>query len=172
MRILETMKKAVVFMLAVTALIACNKNTDTDTDTVDPDGWTTDGSPVGTWCLSSWSELSQAEVYLSFSEDGTFELYQRVYTPYYDYYSGTWQKSGGELSGTYSDGVTWGVYNVSFRDDEMRLILAADATDISYFVQGTIPDEALEYGNPDSKALGDSELSTDGGFFRNSGRFL
>ena len=185
MKILESMKKTVVLMLAGTALIACIKDTDTNTDVdvdidndtateiiTDSEGWTSYGSPVGTWSLSSWNALSQAEVYLSFSEDGNFELYQRVYTPFYEYYSGTWQHSEGKLSGTYSDGVEWGAYYLAFRDDEMRLTHSADEEDIAYFVQSTIPNEVLEYGNPDSKALGDSESSTETRFLRNSGRLL
>lgn len=169
MRIFGNMKKAVMLMLAATALIACRKNTDTDNNTnTDAEGWTTNGSPIGTWSLSSWNDLSEAVIYLSFSGDGTFELYQRVYSIFYEYYDGTWHHSDGELSGTYSNGDSWGAYYVAFRGDEMMLTHSADETDVSYFVKSSIPDEVLDYVNPDSKANGDSEVST----FRNSGRFL
>lgn len=167
MKMFENMKRAALLMFAVAAVLSCNKTT--TEDPVDPEGWTTNGSPVGTWCLSSWNETEQAEVYMSFASDGTFELYQRVYSPYYEYYDGTWTQADGELSGTYSDGVEWGPYYVSYRDDEMRLVHSADEEDVSYFVKGDIPEEALLYGNPDSKSVDTLEAGYE---FRNFGRAL
>lgn len=177
MRIIGTMKRAVVVTLLVTSMTSCFETikisgSDLDDLTAGSEDLITESSFVGTWAMSSWLEFSEAEVYISFAYNRTFELYQRVYTSFYEYYYGTWSYSNGELSGTYSDGLGWGAYYVSFVDDMMVLTHSSDENDVSYFVRSTIPDDALQYVNPDSKALDSSETSADRGFFRNSGRFL
>lgn len=166
MRILNTLKKAVVLVLATTALIACRKD---DKSLL----WNEDGSPIGTWSLSYWGEeLSQPEIYLSFSDDGSFELYQRLYSIYFEYYNGYWELSDDVLSGTYSDGIEWrSSYYVAFRDSEMRFINIKDEDDVAYYVTSSIPDDVVELVNIGSKASEDSETS-ETGLLRNSGRFL
>lgn len=104
------------------------------------------GSVIGQWHLVSWSALTAADVYLSFTEAGAFEIYQRVYSPEYVHYAGTYSYSNGLLAGVYSDSESWGSdYNVSFNADgtQMTLTSVKSAGDVSVFEKATIPDEIL-----------------------------
>ena len=101
-------------------------------------------SVTGEWKLVSWSTLSTADIYVSFDDAGTFELYQRLYTPEYRYLHGTYTYVKSVLNGIYSDAVAWGsAYRVSFNADGSQMTLTAeqDATDISVFARAAIPDE-------------------------------
>ncbi len=101
-------------------------------------------SVAGEWRLVSWSTLSTADIYASFDETGTFELYQRLYTPEYRYLHGTYTYANSSLNGVYSDAVAWGSsYRVSFNADGTQMTLTAerDLADVSVFARATIPDE-------------------------------
>lgn len=101
-------------------------------------------SVTGEWKLVSWSTLSAADIYASFDEAGTFELYQRLYTPEYRYLHGTYTYVKSVLDGVYSDAVAWGsAYRVSFNADGSQMTLTAeqDTADVSVFARTMIPDE-------------------------------
>ena len=106
-----------------------------------------DGTIVGQWHLISWSgTAAAADVYISFAEKGTFDLYQRVYSPEYVHYTGNYSYSDDRLSGKYSDNVAWASdYKVSFSTDgnQMTLTSTKSSTDISVYQKATIPDEIL-----------------------------
>lgn len=116
---------------------------------------------TGQWHLASWSSITSdmADVYISFEEDGTFDLYQRVYTPYYEHFDGTYQQDGDQLSGTYSDGVAWNTtYTVSVTPDRSQLTLtgADDPEDVAVYAAGTIPEDILS-GELSSKSSAEPE---------------
>ena len=125
-------------------------------DTPEPEG---DGNVVGSWHLVSWSSLQSADVYLSFSESGSFDIYQRLYKPEYVHLDGTYSYDKPTLSGRYSDNTPWGSasYRVSFNADGTRMTLTSTSStsDVSVFVKAEIPSEiisgALE-STPQSRA--------------------
>lgn len=129
----------------------------------DPSGGA--GPVTGHWHLESWGVLTpqQADVYVSFGEDGTFDLYQRVYSPYYVHYDGTYVQDGDQVSGTYSDGTPWNAtYSASLSADLSVLTLtsATDASDVSvYGSVESIPGDIIS-GTADLK----SGTSGDDGF--------
>ena len=47
------------------------------------------------------------DVYLVFKADGSFEMYQRLYTLNYEYYAGSYNVSGDIVTGNYDDGKNW-----------------------------------------------------------------
>lgn len=104
------------------------------------------GTVVGQWHLVSWSNLSAADVYLSFNDTGSFEIYQRVYSPAYEHYDGTYSYDKGVLSGIYSDSKAWGSsYKVTFSSNGSLMTLSSieSAGDVSVFEKSTIPDDIL-----------------------------
>ena len=106
------------------------------------------GPVTGQWHLESWGVLTQeqADVYVSFGEDGTFDLYQRVYTPYYEHYDGSYTQQDGCISGTYSDGTAWNAsYTVTVSEDKARLTLTntANSDDAAVYRAETIPEEII-----------------------------
>lgn len=154
---MDTTRIAALFILCASFAGACGC-----TRNGGPEGQDGEAGPVtGQWHLESWGVLTQeqADVYVSFGEDGTFDLYQRVYTTWYEHYDGTYTQQDGLLSGTYSDGTAWGSeYTVLVSADKSTMTLtgASDASDVSVYRAGTIPEEILS-GALLSKAAPDAE---------------
>lgn len=98
---MKSIKLLLIGLAAAFALTGCGDSKDTP----EPEG---DGSVVGSWHLVSWSTLQSADVYLSFSEAGSFQLYQRLYKPEYVHLDGTYSYDKPTLSGRYSDNTSWG----------------------------------------------------------------
>ena len=146
-------KLLLIGLAAAFALTGCG---DSSKDTPEPEG---DGNVVGSWHLVSWSSLQSADVYLSFSESGSFDIYQRLYKPEYVHLDGTYSYDKPTLSGRYSDNTPWGSasYRVSFNADGTRMTLTSTSStsDVSVFVKAEIPAEiisgALE-STPQSRA--------------------
>lgn len=128
-------------VLAVLAMASCNKN-----NPEQKPEWTSEGSVTGTWHLLSWTALTSADIYVSFNENGTFDLYQRLYSPTYEHLTGSWDLNAGILSGEYDDGTSWRAdYNflISTSGDEMILTATHDADDKATYVRAGIPEEIL-----------------------------
>ncbi|MBO8479076.1 MAG: hypothetical protein IAB80_09360 [Bacteroidetes bacterium] len=156
---MDTTRIAALFILCASLAGACGC-----TRNGGPEGQDGEAGPVtGQWHLESWGMLTQeqADVYVSFGEDGTFDLYQRVYTPYYEHYDGSYTQQDGCISGTYSDGTAWNAaYTVTVSDDKTRLTLTntANSDDAAVYRAETIPEEII------SGALSLKSRSGNGGF--------
>ena len=118
---MKSIKLLLIGLAAAFALTGCG---DSSKDTPEPEG---DGNVVGNWHLVSWSSLQSADVYLSFSEAGSFDIYQRLYKPEYVHLDGTYSYDKPTLSGRYSDNTPWGSasYRVSFNADGTRMTPAS-----------------------------------------------
>ena len=79
---------------------------------------------VGEWHYSGVEEGVQEDIWIAFSQDMTFELYQKVGEGRYRRYDGTYTVTGSVVSGSYSDKKKWGSdYDASF--DGEKLVLTA-----------------------------------------------
>lgn len=144
--------------LAVVALfaVACtNNNSDGNEGGVtDTTKWIEEGSVIGDWKLTHWAnkEESALQVYLSLNEDGSFDLYQRIYSVVWLHYEGTFTLENNTLSGVYSDGKPWKKsYSVSYAEEtptRIRLIDQSDSADISIYTEGAIPSEIIDEAQP------------------------
>ena len=78
---------------------------------------------VAEWHLVGVSGMTSVpQVYVNFSQDLSFELYQKVGEGRYRKYEGTYTVAGSVVSGQYSDGEKWGSdYKASFEGDNMVL---------------------------------------------------
>lgn len=108
-------------------------------------------SLVGEWELSDVDFVTRSAlvgdetvtVYLRFSADGTFALYQIIGEGRAVSFSGTWQLSGDILSGAYSDGTRWSSsYVVSVGKDRLTLT-TEDGNDVFVYKSCTIPYDRL-----------------------------
>ena len=63
----------------------------------------------------------QVSVYIDFTSDGKFSLYQKLGEGRYTKYTGTFALEKGVLSGKYSDGKAWGPYNASVDKTSLTL---------------------------------------------------
>ncbi len=145
---------------AILALAACKKD-----KPVNPLG-----GVYGEWKLERWYEQPTdgtvpAEVYLSFSKEGTFELFQKLGdSGHFSAYTGTYGlNSAGALYGTYSDGKSWGgTYNFSVDGDRLTLknsevtgygTCVYVRTEIPASVRKDASDYSTEVKSPVSKTL-------------------
>lgn len=140
------MKNSKLFLIGLAATLlmcGCSKSSENDNGN---GGGSDKGSVVGQWHLVSWSTLKSADVYVAFTEEGSFELYQRLYTPGYVHLNGTYSYNRQMLEGLYGDNQPWaGSYRVTFDTNGTRMTLTRveSANDVSVFVKADIPDEII-----------------------------
>lgn len=86
--------------------------------------------------------MENADIYINFSEDRTFELYQKIGEGTHRLYRGTWNLTGNILSGKYNDGEDWAAsYEVTMSDKFMVMTSRNDAAEENIFEDCAIPDE-------------------------------
>ena len=85
---------------------------------------------VAEWHLLGVSGMTSVpQVYVNFSQDLSFELYQKIGEGRYRKYDGTYSVTGALVSGKYSDGEKWGSdYQASF-DGEKLLLTAQNGSE-------------------------------------------
>lgn len=98
---------------------------------------------VGEWVLVSWNEETpEFNVYISFAADGSFAIYQQVWSLDYELFTGTFTISGDTLKGTYADGTKWASeYKFVKSDNTLTLVDSADVTGV--YEKCAIPEEII-----------------------------
>ncbi len=82
-------------------------------------------------------------VYVKFSEDGSFAMYQMVGDGRFVAFSGSWKLAGSTLSGTYADGTGWASsYEVSVEKSTLTMT-TEDGLDVFVYKACTIPYDQL-----------------------------
>lgn len=137
------MKRMLIAACLLLLAAACGK---------DPEPGPAKADIVGEWQLTGAATKATVagqtvNVYVAFTADGKFELYQQLGQGWYQYYSGTWALSDGNiLSGQYSDGNPWGSeYAVEQNGNTMTLTTAAgEGRETDTYTKTTIPDSVKE----------------------------
>ena len=121
-------------VLSLVLMTACKNK---DNNRGDNDG------VVGEWVLVSWNEETpEFNVYISFAADGSFAIYQQVWSLDYELFTGTFTISGDTLKGTYADGSKWASeYKFAKSDNTLTLVDSTDVT--SVYEKCTIPEEII-----------------------------
>ena len=131
------MKKILFILSALMLLVACGKNNGDKTKL------TLEQKLYGEW--HSTSLPIDGEIYLNFSEDKTFELYQQIGEGAHRLYRGTWALEGNLLTGKYNDGEDWAAsYNVDVADKTLTMTSNNDAAEASVYEKTEIPAEVKE----------------------------
>ena len=132
------MKKIVFFISALMIMVSCGEKGGKQPEL------TLEQKLCTEW-HSTAMPLDGADIYLSFGEDNTFELYQKIVEGAYRLYRGTWSVEGNLLTGKYNDGEDWGAsYNVTVKDDSMTLTSNNEAAQESTFDRCSIPEEVKD----------------------------
>lgn len=107
-------------------------------------------SITGDWNITSVTTKSAVigsqtvDVYLRFSEDGTFTMYQKTGSARYECFTGTWTLDSRVLGGKYSDGTPWAArYNVSREGRTMTLESITTPVEVSVYTETTIPQNVI-----------------------------
>ena len=138
--------------LAVVALfvLACTPNVNTGGGTTGTTKWENEGALVGEWELTSWSDNKEAKplIYLILNEDGSFDMYQKVNTPKWTHYDGTYSVSEDNIiSGEYSDGEKWHaeyLLTYAVNPTRIRLMNVMEAKEVLIYTESVVPTSVLE----------------------------
>ena len=134
------MRKLVILLAAcLGVLAACNK-------TPEP------VNIVGEWQLSGYQTKAitigseKVDVYVKFTSDNAFEMYQMLGNGRYRKFTGTYALSADNLlTGKYSGGSAWAAsYDVSLEGSKLMLTQHPDASEVHTFSSTTIPDSVKE----------------------------
>ena len=132
----SNMKKLLFILTVLTLTIAtgCNKE-DKKIDYK--------ASLAGQWhCIPDGMD---ADIYVEFTQEDDFALYQQLGEGRYRKYTGTWESEANVLSGTYADGTPWGsTYQMEFEADIMTLTALNGSNEVMTYTRENIPGEVLE----------------------------
>ena len=134
------MKKVLILATLALALFACKKENG-DEPTPTPTAGIT-----GIWELNSVATKVavgsvQVSVYVEFSADQSFTLYQKIGEGRYTRFNGTYAlASDGKLSGSYSGGESWGPYDAAVNGDTLTLTSAGGKEVDSYKRISAVPE--------------------------------
>lgn len=85
------------------------------------------------------------DVYISFSSDRSFTMYQMIGAGRYHKYSGTYLLDGTTLSGKYSDGKQWGSsYEVELSSSDSQLTLTSGSGEVDTYKKASIPSDVID----------------------------
>lgn len=94
----------------------------------------------GEWHYSSAE--NNEDIYIGFSSDGSFELYQKFEAGMYHLYRGKWTLNGNKLSGKYNDGATWhSSYKISVSGTSLTMTNSGTR---HIYSRASIPDSVKE----------------------------
>ena len=111
-----------------------------------------DNDICGEWHLSDISVVTKAQepydisVYLAFSKNGSFDLYQKLQDGKYVHYTGKWEMADGQLYGYYTDGTPWGAgsYGVSLSSKTLKLTANNGLGEVTTYKREKIPSSVKE----------------------------
>ena len=97
----------------------------------------------GEWKLSLWNETEpEFVVYIDFNNDGTFAIYQQVWSLDYELFEGSYIVNGDIVTGSYADGTVWACgYRFEAAGDTLTLYSQEDESVTSLYEKCEIPAE-------------------------------
>jgi hypothetical protein len=132
------MKKLLYIFSALVLLASCGKNEEGKKPEL-----TLEQQICGQW--HSVSNAIEADLYIDFKADKTFELYQQIGEGAHRLYRGIWNLEGTLLTGKYNDGEDWAAaYQVEMRDKQLVLTSNNDTAEKSTYEKAEIPAEVKE----------------------------
>ena len=101
------------------------------------------GELTGEWKLAMWNEATpEFNVYIDFNEDGTFEMYQQVWSLDYELFTGNYVINGDIVTGTYIDGTNWACgYKFAKEGNTLTMYSQEDQSVASVYEACEIPAE-------------------------------
>lgn len=97
---------------------------------------------IGEWhCVAG-----ECDIYLGFSQDNTFELYQKLGEGRYYLYKGAWSADKDIISGQYNDGTPWGSsYQVTMKGpDNMTMTATNGSGEVNTYTREAIPEKVKD----------------------------
>lgn len=124
------MKRILLIISAVLLLASCGK---------DGKKKTTAEYLYGEWHSTSISVTG--DVYISFTDDMKFEMFQKIGEGAYRLYRGSWNVEEDLLTGRYNDGEDWAsAYRITVDDKSLTMTSMNDAAEESTYKRAEIPE--------------------------------
>lgn len=149
------MKKLFALAAVLLTIAACGGKDNPVTPSPTPGGGGGGGSTTKLDVTGSW-ELSNVEtkvsvgsvnvsVYISFTSDGSFTLYQKIGEGRYTRFTGTYTVSAdNKLSGKYSNNAAWGPYTAAMASGKLTLTSAGGKEVDTYTKISAIPSSVTQ----------------------------
>lgn len=142
----SNMKKILFFISALILLISCGEKGGKQPEL------TLEEKLCADWHSTSLS--LDADVYISFADNNTFELYQKIVEGAYRLYRGTWNLEEDILTGKYNDGEDWAAaYQISIDGETLTMTSKNDAAEVSVYKKTAIPSSVKETSETIVKSL-------------------
>ena len=125
-----------IFAVALLALVGCDKNNDEPGDK---------SVLNGQWHLVEWNgEAPEFDVYVEYN-GGKFDIYQQVYSLYYEHFKGNYNISGNIVTGSYAGGSNWACgYKFEVSSDKLTLYSQEDISITSVYEKCEIPQSVID----------------------------
>lgn len=141
----RTMKRIIYFIFAALLFISCGGDKNEGGGTTGPEPGPEPEVTLADQICREWHSTSlaiDADIYLSFTDDKKFEIYQQIGEGAYRLYRGTWNLEEDILMGKYNDGESWAAsYTVAIEGNKMTLTSKNDAAETSKYEAKSIPEE-------------------------------
>ena len=125
------MKKIIYILSAILLMAACDQMGNKEL--------TPEQKICGEWYSTDLTD--GGSLYLSLTENKTFELYQQISEGRHRLYRGSWQLEGDILTGQYNDGEDWGsAYQVTLNGDSMTLTSKDESALETIYKRTSIPE--------------------------------
>lgn len=142
----KNMKKILFFISALIIMVSCGDKGGKQPELTLEDKLCTD------WHSTSLS--LEADIYISFADNNTFELYQKIVEGAYRLYRGTWNLEEDILTGKYNDGENWAAaYQISIDGETLTMTSKNDAAEVSVYKKTVIPSSVKETSETIVKSL-------------------
>lgn len=142
----KNMKKILFFISALIIMVSCGDKGGKQPELTLEDKLCTD------WHSTSLS--LEADIYISFADNNTFELYQKIVEGAYRLYRGTWNLEEDILTGKYNDGEDWAAaYQINIDGETLTMTSKNDAAEVSVYKKTVIPSSVKETSETIVKSL-------------------
>ena len=142
----KNMKKILFFISTLIIMVSCGDKGGKQPELTLEDKLCTD------WHSTSLS--LDADIYISFADNNTFELYQKIVEGAYRLYRGTWNLEEDILTGKYNDGEDWAAaYQISIDGETLTMTSKNDAAEVSVYKKTVIPSSVKETSETIVKSL-------------------
>lgn len=142
----KNMKKILFFISTLIIMVSCGDKGGKQPELTLEDKLCTD------WHSTSLS--LEADIYISFADNNTFELYQKIVEGAYRLYRGTWNLEEDILTGKYNDGEDWAAaYQINIDGETLTMTSKNDAAEVSVYKKTVIPSSVKETSETIVKSL-------------------
>ena len=143
---MKSLKIWSIIALFAMALVGCGGDNDDDKGGNGNNEVINQTDIYGKWHLMTLCDATpEFDVYIEFTKDGKFNIYQQVWSFTYEHFTGNFTINGNVVSGIYSDGSQWTAsYKFAVANSKLSLTNVMNSDEIAIYDACKIPAEIIE----------------------------